>query len=72
MKPFDKEKSCQGCPDRTVEPNCHMTCEGYLKRVEKNKRIKELRDEATRGTREAYKEKHEAIARTKRRLGKKV
>ncbi len=21
---------CKGCPDRTVEPNCHMTCEKYI------------------------------------------
>lgn len=20
---------CKGCPDRVVEPNCHMTCERY-------------------------------------------
>lgn len=23
-------KSCKGCEFRTVEPNCHMTCETYL------------------------------------------
>ena len=72
MKPFDKEKSCQGCPDRTVEPNCHMTCGGYLKRAEKSSKKKDLKNDALRGTREAYWEKKEAIARTKRRLGKKV
>lgn len=21
---------CRDCPDRVVEPNCHMTCEKYL------------------------------------------
>lgn len=21
---------CKNCPDRCVEPNCHMTCEKYL------------------------------------------
>lgn len=21
---------CKDCPDRVVEPNCHMTCEKYL------------------------------------------
>ncbi len=21
---------CKGCEDRTVEPNCHVTCERYL------------------------------------------
>ena len=31
----DKEKTCLGCPDRSVEPNCHTTCPGYLKRKER-------------------------------------
>lgn len=22
---------CKDCPDRTVEPNCHITCPRYLK-----------------------------------------
>lgn len=22
---------CYNCPDRTIEPNCHTTCERYLK-----------------------------------------
>lgn len=72
MSNFDKEKSCNGCPDRVVEPNCHMTCEGYLKRVAKRQLIKERHLEATKGTREAYVEKRDAIAKTKRRLGKKA
>ena len=21
---------CKNCPDRTIEPNCHTTCERYL------------------------------------------
>lgn len=25
---------CKDCKDRTVEPNCHMTCERYLKTKE--------------------------------------
>lgn len=32
MVEFDTYKSCQGCPHRTAEPNCHATCEGYLAR----------------------------------------
>ena len=24
---------CKGCKDRTVEPNCHMTCDKYLEFV---------------------------------------
>ena len=23
--------TCYGCPDRTIEPNCHTTCEKYIK-----------------------------------------
>lgn len=30
-----KEKTCKDCRDRTIEPNCHMTCEKYLKAKEK-------------------------------------
>jgi hypothetical protein len=32
---FDKTRTCYGCPDRTVEPRCHGTCEGYKWRQEK-------------------------------------
>lgn len=39
----DKYKSCKDCPDRSVTPNCHSTCEGYLKRVEKRKEISKKR-----------------------------
>jgi hypothetical protein len=28
----DKFKTCQNCPDRSIHPNCHTTCEGYLYR----------------------------------------
>ena len=27
-----EERSCQGCTDRVVEPNCHDTCRGHKKR----------------------------------------
>lgn len=29
---MNKYKTCKDCPDRTVQPNCHMTCEGYKAR----------------------------------------
>ena len=33
---------CKGCPNRTVEPNCHMTCETYLAfRAERDRVIQE-------------------------------
>ena len=35
-------KVCKGYPDRTVEPNCHMECERYLKAVEEHHRLMEL------------------------------
>lgn len=44
---MDKYKSCENCPDRTVEPNCHTTCEGYLFRCEQNRKKKERKKEDT-------------------------
>lgn len=31
---------CKDCPDRTVEPNCHMTCEAYLESKAKMELVK--------------------------------
>lgn len=28
----NKFKTCQDCQDRSIDPNCHATCEGYLHR----------------------------------------
>ena len=39
----DKFKTCQNCPDRTVKPNCHTTCEGYLERCKKFEAIREAK-----------------------------
>lgn len=39
----DKDKTCKDCPDRTIEPNCHETCEGYKKRQKKQEKINEAR-----------------------------
>lgn len=36
-----KLSPCKDCPDRTVEPNCHMTCERYKKQVEEHEKSKE-------------------------------
>lgn len=38
--------SCKGCTDRTIEPNCHMTCERYLNDVEENRKMKQKIHEA--------------------------
>ena len=43
MGTYDKAKSCNNCPDRTIEPNCHMTCEHHLKRSERNEIIRKAR-----------------------------
>lgn len=40
-----KFKTCQGCQDRSIEPNCHMTCEGYLFRCENIRKSKERKNE---------------------------
>ena len=33
---IDKFKTCKDCPDRSIMPNCHSTCEGYLARCKQN------------------------------------
>lgn len=38
----NKFTTCKGCPHRTIEPNCHTTCEGYKarrKKIEEQKRL---------------------------------
>lgn len=47
MKEHNKEKTCQGCPDRCPEPNCHEKCEGYKHRQMKQARIKAERKKET-------------------------
>ena len=37
----NKFVTCKGCPDRTIEPNCHTVCRGYLYRADRQKRINE-------------------------------
>ena len=38
----DKTKPCHGCPDRVAEPNCHVTCKGYIDRAAASKAKSEL------------------------------
>lgn len=40
MKVCNKEETCEGCTDRSIEPNCHDTCEGYIKRQAEARRKK--------------------------------
>lgn len=42
---IDKFKTCKDCPDRTIQPNCHTTCEGYLARCKKNEEIRKAKAE---------------------------
>ena len=43
----NKFHTCKGCPDRTVEPNCHNTCQGYIYRQEQfEKRREKAKSEA--------------------------
>lgn len=44
---IDKFKTCQNCPDRCIEPNCHTTCEGYLARKKMYEKISEARRNRT-------------------------
>jgi hypothetical protein len=37
----NKFNSCYGCPDRSVDPNCHDTCRGYLYRQAERTKINE-------------------------------
>ena len=62
---MDKFETCQGCEDRSIEPNCHINCEGYLFRCEKLKNAKEGREENL----EYYGFKTESINRTRKRIG---
>ena len=39
-------KACYKCDNRTVEPNCHTTCEEYLEEVNKNEKVKAKKREA--------------------------
>ena len=41
----NKFETCQGCKDRSVEPNCHMTCEGYKFRQKKNEEERKKRQQ---------------------------
>lgn len=40
---MDKFKTCKDCPDRTVDPNCHDSCEGYKYRQDKKAKINEAK-----------------------------
>lgn len=45
---------CKGCTDRTIEPNCHSTCEKYLAAKEKNEQIQTNLKNQKRRSRRIY------------------
>lgn len=40
-----KQAPCLGCNDRVAVPNCHSTCEKYIKYDTENKEIKAINGE---------------------------
>lgn len=43
----DKYKSCERCPHRCADPNCHETCEGYKTRQAKAEKVRAAIRETT-------------------------
>lgn len=59
----NKFDTCDGCPDRTIDPNCHDTCRGNLYRVaEREKEKKERRKDF-----DYYDYKSEVVQKAKKR-----
>lgn len=54
---IDKFKTCKDCPDRSISPNCHNTCEGYLERCRKNEERKKREREHSAYVQTFYKPK---------------
>ena len=44
---IDKFKTCLNCPDRSINPNCHTACEGYIHRCKLNEERRKKRLEDT-------------------------
>lgn len=65
----DKFKSCKDCPDRSVTPNCHSTCEGYLYRVKKREELNAKRKKVVDFDGYLY-DRAELINRRKKRFQK--
>ena len=59
----NKFDTCDGSTDRTVEPNCHATCSGYLyRKAELEKLNKERRENF-----DYYEYKTEVVQKAKKR-----
>lgn len=61
---FDIYESCDGCPYRVADPNCHDTCPGYEARCEEN----EIKNKERRKDTEFSCYKTEAVTYTNRQL----
>ena len=63
----NKFKTCEGCPDRCAEPNCHTTCRGYLyRKAERAKQNKERRKNF-----DYYEYRENAIQKSGKKIGEK-
>lgn len=63
----NKFNTCWNCPDRSIEPNCHETCKGYLYRqAERDKRNKERRKNF-----DYFEYKKDAIQKSGKKIGEK-
>lgn len=61
----NKFVSCQDCPDRCIDPNCHNTCRGYMFRAEEREKIIARK----RKERDYFNFKKDAIHVSKKRAG---
>lgn len=60
-------KPCYKCEDRTVEPNCHMTCEKYAKLKDEIETLKAIKKEASYLHTRGQIKRHDAWVRRKRK-----
>lgn len=59
--------TCKDCPDRSVEPNCHETCKGYLYRQSERDKVSKER----RKNFDYYEYKEDAIQKMGKKIGEK-
>ena len=64
LEEFKFKRCPSDCPDRSIEPNCHETCEGYLFRCEENKKKRQRRRVET----DFYNFKKERVRDTKKKV----
>lgn len=62
-----KKSPCYGCSERTIEPNCHDTCERHHKWLAGNEKI----NKARRKDFEYYDYKETAVQKSGKKIGEK-